>query len=754
MLDYDFSTLNDKEFENISIDLLSKNNGLRYERFKVGRDGGIDGRYYNNGNSEIIQCKHYLKTGWDGLIRSLKKKNSKGINEIGKVEKLKPSKYIFVTSLPLSVKNKETIKELFEPYIKSDDDIYGQEDLNVILSEYPNIEKKYYKLWLTSTVILDKLINNGIENSSEFLKEDINEKTKYYVETENHHKALEKLETSNVIIIAGEPGIGKTTLGEHLALTYIEKDFKFYNIEESLTDAFAVIKRDENQIFFYDDFLGANYLKAIDNKNDSAINRFIKIIKNSKNKKFILTSRTNILNKGYNFSDTHKSANLRNNEFMITINSLRDIDKAKILYNHIWHGSLSEELIDEIYIDKRYKYIIKHKNFNPRLVDFITDIEKLKYENIMPTDFWTYIKNKLDNPQDIWKNTFDEESNVYIRILVFLTVFNGNKIDEVDLRDSYMEYIKLSKTNNNANENNEFKNIVMIVIKYFLNKNIYDHKTEYSLFNPSIADFIIDKYKYELEILKNIFLSLNTDKSLNSLNELFSNKLIGKKEYLNILVNLFEENYHINNYKLLIDIVLCIIENKILIKDFERKLKNILDVTIKSELINLNTLKLLNYSIKKYNYSYDLKKYLDESSLEQLDEFVEIGKSYENLNLQDKTLIDYKNNLDFELIDAICEDLKQIVYSEVSPYEYIDIDDEGYESYDIVQFNVRVRELLWDIFPEKYMKLFDIKEEEVLKYIDLGDLEIYNYKSSKHDYHPIPEKNIDKTSNIDDLFER
>lgn len=87
MNDYDFSTLNDKEFENISIDLVSIDKEKRFERFKGGRDGGIDGRFYsNNGNQEVIQCKHYLGTGFLGLISSLKKKNNKGVNEIDKVK--------------------------------------------------------------------------------------------------------------------------------------------------------------------------------------------------------------------------------------------------------------------------------------------------------------------------------------------------------------------------------------------------------------------------------------------------------------------------------------------------------------------------------------------------------------------------------------------------------------------------------------------------------------------------------------------
>ena len=254
MIDYDFSTLNDKEFENLCIDLISIDKNKRFERFKAGKDGGIDGRFYHdNGTQEVSQCKHYLKTGLDGLMSSLKKKNN-GINEIDKVKKLNPLKFIFATSVQLSAINKEVIKELFSPYIKSDNDIYGQEDLNQILGNNPDIEKKHYKLWLSSTVVLERILNNAIEGRSISLIEDIKENAKYYAKTENYNKAIDKLEESHIIIITGEPGIGKTTLAKHIALWYIEKDFKFYDMKNLINEAENVYKIDEKQIFYFDDF--------------------------------------------------------------------------------------------------------------------------------------------------------------------------------------------------------------------------------------------------------------------------------------------------------------------------------------------------------------------------------------------------------------------------------------------------------------------------------------------------------------------
>ena len=59
MQDYDFTALNDKEFENITIDLLSIKLGVQIERFKAGKDGGVDGRvFFKNGEAGIIKSNN------------------------------------------------------------------------------------------------------------------------------------------------------------------------------------------------------------------------------------------------------------------------------------------------------------------------------------------------------------------------------------------------------------------------------------------------------------------------------------------------------------------------------------------------------------------------------------------------------------------------------------------------------------------------------------------------------------------------
>lgn len=798
MIDYDFSTLNDKEFENLSIDLISKDKDKRFERFKDGKDGGIDGRFYhNNGSQEVVQCKHYLKTGFSGLIASLNKKNN-GINEIDKVKKLNPVKYIFVTSLPLSDENKKTIKKLFDPYIKNDSDIYGQEDLNQILGSYPEVEKRHYKLWLSSTVVLDRIINNAIESRSEFLLEDIKEKSKYYAVTENHQKAIDKLEESHIIIIAGEPGIGKTTLAEYLALWYIEKDFKFYNIENSINEAESIFKKDEKQIFYFDDFLGANYLNAIEDKKDSHIIKFMDRIKKDQTKRFILTSRTNIFNQGLALSDTFKSKNIENEEFIIKIESLKDIDKALILYNHIWHSDLDEEFIDEIYIDKRYKQIIRHKNFNPRLIAFITDTQKIQKEQIEAKNYWNYIVDKLDNPQDVWKNTFDKQSDDFTRAIVMLAVFNGNKIEEDKLRDSYNRYIELTGLTNNSHTSKDFDSIIKEVVKYFLNKYLkfyidgreyipFIHNkddaiqiSEYNLFNPSIADYILNKYKNNQKVLIDIFKSLQTFKALETMFNLYSRNYMQHELYKKILFSIdYSENNNIDFLVKLIHMIYYEFEEETLSENekvnFENKIHSIMKIiSMKKENIENSNVFLLIQTIsypyyeKKIEISFDvLNKIIEstdgqyESDMRELISFIEDNKSLFDSKsspnifdtLQNKLEMYISNNIEtVSLKEASIKKIENIISDDIKEQKD-NLFQELVSNLGINHDNLYFDKKRIDVFKES---LYDGSIEAIIDGLGSelfkGKFEIQQYLIDEDNEKEI--SLIDNDNKIDELFQR
>lgn len=253
MSNYDFKQLSPSDFELISRDLLQAEMNITLESFVNGKDGGIDFRYIKNRSSLIIQCKHYVNTGLSGLINTLKKEKSK-------VLKLNPKRYILVTSVPLTPKNKSEIASLIGTSILSPSDVFGQDDLNNLLTKHSQIEQKHYKLWLASRAVLDRVLHNAVITHSEFKAEQIYKELPKYVQSSIFPKALKILEVDRTVIIAGAPGVGKTTLANLLLYYHLGRGYQAVVIESDIRDAKSLIQKGVNQIFYFDDFFGATFL--------------------------------------------------------------------------------------------------------------------------------------------------------------------------------------------------------------------------------------------------------------------------------------------------------------------------------------------------------------------------------------------------------------------------------------------------------------------------------------------------------------
>jgi hypothetical protein len=158
---YELSRLNDKEFEALTTHLVGVVNDVRVERFKPGKDQGVDGRFFGaKGGEVIVQAKHWEKTGVGPLLSYLERK------EVAKVAKLKPARYLLVTSVPLSRADKRRIEEMFSPYIRTQADIFGNEDIQDFFRDHPDIVRQHYKLWLASSEVLTLTSDLNSWNSS------------------------------------------------------------------------------------------------------------------------------------------------------------------------------------------------------------------------------------------------------------------------------------------------------------------------------------------------------------------------------------------------------------------------------------------------------------------------------------------------------------------------------------------------------------------------------------------------------------
>lgn len=704
MADYDFHTLNDKDFEELVVDLLSAEFNKRIERFKAGKDGGVDGRFFNiDGGEQIIQCKHWIKTGVNALIKSLM------TTEITKVKNLNPQNYFLVTSLPLSRENKIKIKSIFGDYINKDSQIFGREDLNDILKKHPEIERSHYKLWFSSVTVLESIINADIIGSSKYKINEINEKSTKYVITDNHNEAIKILNKLGSIIISGLPGIGKTTLADQICRSYMADGFEFYYIEDSILDVDKVYKEGVCQIFYFDDFLGSNYLEVINNREDSKTASLIKRIEKDKTKKFILTTRTNILNQGKRLSTAFDVQNIDKNEFELIVGNLKDLDKAKILYNHIFFSELTEDFIDQLYIDERYKKIINHKNYNPRIISFITDFQRMK--DINAENYWPYIESILEDPAQIWGNVFDRQIDELSKDLVALLVLNKNSLYEDELHEVYG---RLS-TSKNYGPIKRFEFVMKALTGSLVNRNIGYSGVYYNLFNPSIADFIILNYfsnhSYLLFLLKvsdNIkavetLIEISKSKDSYNINfvlrdflnikikqekydlkfwEFFSyialNCSINKNEIINLFRPLKEylftaDNSNVQSCKF----ILWLVENEIV--DFFEFMHLVENDLIYINSNNYYSLSNLSFIVKKLNLKKEsnfykkLKKYIFEYLCYEISTMANDANIFDGIYSVD----DYSEEIILDYLSSVLEDDFFVEFDEDEISEilmYIDVD--------------------------------------------------------------------------------
>lgn len=501
MSNYDFSTLGPLDFEELACDLINasyKNSDLEgtFRTFGPGRDKGIDLLLSTpTNNYEVIgQVKHYVKSPFSKLLSDLKN------IERDKVFNLKPNRYVVVTSQELSPQNKLLIKEVFHPYIISLDDIYGRQDLNIILRANRNIEENHYKLWFSSSIVLNKILNYKFQGrQKEFTDIILKRRFRLFVETRNFHKAKYILNENKFIIITGEPGVGKSTLSDMMIYDFIKDDYQLNVIYDDIKEIeINLLDDDSKQVFYFDDFLGHTEAEILKSKSaENALIRIISRIENLDNKFLILNTRKFILTSFLDESERFRKFNPLRSEAKIELQSYSYGVKRRMLDNHILESELSIEQIDVM--RKLAPKLCQHDNFTPRIIEFFTGERVLKLNAI---DYEVFILNNLKNPKEIWNHAYSFQINHYERFLLNSLYSLKSEVIKKDLEVAYncrlnyeVEHNNYSKPLNSFSDSLRRLNNGFIVINdrsIFID---FEFETEeiiniIGFINPSLEDFL------------------------------------------------------------------------------------------------------------------------------------------------------------------------------------------------------------------------------------------------------------------------
>jgi hypothetical protein len=401
--DFNLENLTPYDFELLSRDLLQRELGIRLESFTAGRDRGIDFRYARTpGRDIIVQCKHYLASGFARLTRDLEQK------ELAKVRALAPSRYVLVTSVALTPDRKSTLMEVLKPFMRSPEDIIGADDIDNLLRRWPDVVRSNIKLWLTSVEVLSAVLNNGSYVRARGFEQELADRMKLYVPNSSFDDATSALEESHVCVITGVPGIGKSMLADMLVADYAARDYEPVFVSSDVAEAEALFLPDRAQVFYYDDFLGQTSGGERLRKNEDArLIGLLRQVRRASNKRFILTTRDYILEQAI---QEHERFGVLARDFprvLVSLAAYTRLIRGKILYNHLYFSDLSSEAIRSVVVDRQYMAIIGHRNYNPRLIEAVTALAASEGRD--NGSFVRFAIDAFDNPERVWRHAFENQ---------------------------------------------------------------------------------------------------------------------------------------------------------------------------------------------------------------------------------------------------------------------------------------------------------------------------------------------------------
>ncbi|RAP10963.1 hypothetical protein C2W58_03868 [Bacillus pumilus] len=494
MSNYDFhALLQPLEFEMLVCDVVSQREKVPFRTFKEGQDQGIDGFYTDGKTKIIIQVKRYGQQFFKPLMKSLKQ-------DLQKIRKLKPDRYILGVSMELTRQQAKDIVELFKEFNVTEHDILDRVQLNTLLSQptYRKVIINQPKLLIPNSNVLEhllkKYLHSRIYKESAYRLKDACKAAKTFVPSKVYRSAVSNWDSNRTIILSGEPGVGKTTIAQILALAHLyQNHLDGFRWVYSIDDIYSMLDDHQIQVFILDDYWGSILEKEKNKKEEERLAKLIKDIENFPNDtRLIITTREYILQQLI-----HKSPLLTkvfdNYTLICNLEAYTESERASILFSRIYYSKLNYEYVN--YLHLHTDEIVYHDNYNPRVLSLFLDQQSQSYET--PEDYLNRLLNYLDCPSDFWRDIFDNLSNEAKLVALLLLITSTPSLQEdieICYKNSLHYYFTETHTKNLSESLRELEETMI--------KTIYDDEYDdifLYFINPSAQDFLLDFLKANSE---------------------------------------------------------------------------------------------------------------------------------------------------------------------------------------------------------------------------------------------------------------
>jgi hypothetical protein len=478
------SALTDHDFEVFVADLFHAVEDRRYEVFARGADGGVDLRHLGGDGIHVVQCKHALFSTVAQLVSQAKKErvNLAALDP-------QPASYRFVTSRRLTAANKVTLRVKLDPYIASDADILGEDDLLLLLGEHPEVERRHIKLWMPSSAGLQALLNASVGSRARTLAQDIERSLPLWVPNAAFDEARQMLRDRGVCVVAGTAGIGKTTLAKMLVGDAIDAGYELVVVSADIEEAWRVHDPSVPQIVYYDDFLGRSAFEPrLGRKEDDRLVQFMRLAGRSATTKFVLTTREYILQHAHQLHDRLADGDLEGRKVLLELPAYTRRQRAEIFYNHAHaSGALSGAARTALLVDDAYARIIDHPSYNPRQIEWITGMSGHTITYTEDQDYVTFAVEALDDGTRLWRHGFENELTDAPRALLFTLAGLPNQVALDDLEKAFKEHCAAAGL---SVRGRAFEKAMAIVDDSFVRTSVESSTHFAAFYDPSVADFV------------------------------------------------------------------------------------------------------------------------------------------------------------------------------------------------------------------------------------------------------------------------
>lgn len=497
---FNYNALDSFEFESLACDVSEKITGVKLSCYTEGADGGVDASnfYYQKGEQRhvVMQAKHWTRyvspKQWDDTVSGL-------VMRLKNANKVPTDKLVIVTSAGLTEDVQRRMVDSAESLGINCCIVIDSVKLDGFLNREENkaILKRHFKLWIAGTNVLSLMLNRSLDIDTKIFLGQVEDNKGLYTQTIVFDKAIESLGQSSTLLIVGDPGTGKSVLAQMIALQFIKADFKLIHSSCNNIDRIKNAIEDgcENTLFILDDFLGQRCLD-VDSSRMRELVTLLRYTSKLKNCYAVLNSRISILNEAKRVDDPFKKYidSMSAGIVLIDTTEMSLLDKARIMLANLSFEKVPLEYVDAIrersssFLSHHMKCIdlCKHNNFNPRIIEFCCREDFWK--DIDPSEFPAAIKNKLDHPNDVWQNEFEDRLDQPERILAYqLFSLGDNSIPLSSLQKAYEARMSLElRTDYSLNTfDRALKRLQETVVR-----TVYIEGEPYiSMANPSVNDY-------------------------------------------------------------------------------------------------------------------------------------------------------------------------------------------------------------------------------------------------------------------------